>query len=206
MMSRITISLRKYAKPDEDDWVQERFPQRISFLQPPRPPMISSEFGHTTPVQQNKGPGRVRWDFDTYAAEAETYVPPPPQTQAQAQETTNFSTETDYDEHSRWFGTISATATTPAVTPRTTLLLRSPVPTFAEWTFGLGRRSKWGVNQCNKSLNGSGPSGPSSRVQSRTQTSVPSEYSQSSVGEDDDDDGEYEMDDIAKTPRGARFV
>jgi len=82
MMSRITISLRKHAKPDEDEWLNDKFNPKLSTFRAAAgnvlPPVPAQRPNHRYHIHQNphRAPGETT--FGSYSAHVATYVPPDP--------------------------------------------------------------------------------------------------------------------------------
>jgi hypothetical protein len=205
MMSRITLSLRKYAKPDEDDWVHNKFNIKLSSFHAAAAPDFPMGMNHH---HHHNGPRRAPGEttFGSYSAHVPTLVPHDPSRPPPPRPISTIlpkSSKTDPEKGDAiTFGSDSALAATyvpppgtdrqidnpdelgaglarvqfrsvspiapvpgtrtplrtpvrtPIHTPRTRTpvqipqipRIRTPVQTFAEWTFGVGgplRPSAW---------------------------------------------------------------
>jgi len=116
-MSRITLSLRKYAQPDEDDWLIGGRNQLSSFHAAPG----TSSLYNGTPHHSD---GREIL-FGSYSAHAESLVPSPVYLNGP-----EFDTSDSHTQGRVQLNTFAANAPTP--------VFRSPVQTFVEWTLGVG--------------------------------------------------------------------
>jgi len=117
MMSRITLALRKYAKPDEDDWLIGGHSQLSAFRAAPGTSPLYNE--------THRHPNRRQILFGSYSAHAETLVPPPVYLNS-----TNSDISDSHAQGRVQLNTFAANAPTP--------VFRSPVQTFVEWTLGVG--------------------------------------------------------------------
>ena len=140
MMSRITISLRKHAKSDEDNWVQGMFHRHISsFPAAPRP----------LPDDGDGNDSRdVRFHFGSYSAQVDTFViPPSPIYVSHSTGRSRNHSQQGLGERlesgdNSWNGTtpvndVSTRSSAGRTTPGQSLAI-------AEWTFGVGRSTTQG--------------------------------------------------------------
>jgi hypothetical protein len=124
MISRITLSLRKYRSSDEDSWDQDKFNPRISNFQA-KPGLRPISVLHRSRQVQGR-PGDLPVRFGSYSAQVDTFVALPTETN------TGHSQQRERVQ----FSSFSANVPTP-VPPSP--LASAPEQSVSGWMFGLGK-------------------------------------------------------------------
>jgi hypothetical protein len=118
MMSRITLSLRKYSKPDEDGWLRKNIDALTSVFQPgPRLPSSPISPGYRSTHGAHFGSQTLQ--VNTYAQPSSDMV----------------SEQSDATRHVQFSSNLASI-------PGPVSLSRTPAQTFVEWTLGVGGYSR----------------------------------------------------------------